>query len=251
MELNSLKNKLNNLSDNTKKTQLESKLAGIENQIKNLSQLNTTLQKLAQEIKQIQQELGKEPDKPNPPIDPNQLQFTVYYFVGLGRNHMWIERDSDKSILIDKENSIFPNSELTKKRSYYTIAFLAQDAEKYDNQDHVYYFSKDNNKFTLKPEPAERPGTKTEVKFRLNGEAVNEKGEFTDYAFSNLPKDKVKVFYISKNHPRIKELLSEGKLQTGKHFIIRYGKVDKEYAKDFAYDFNEFNQDLEILETQN
>ncbi|CAI2162891.1 17014_t:CDS:2 [Funneliformis geosporum] len=223
-ELNSLKSKLNNLSDTTQKTQLENKLSNLESQINNLSQPNTTLKKLEQEVKQIQQELGKKPDKPNSPTDPNQLQFTVFYYVALGQNHI----------------------ELTKKNHNYNITFLSQDAEKYHNQDQVYYFSENNHKFTLKPEPVESPGIKTEVRVRLNGEAVNEQGEFTDYAFINLPENEIKVFYISKNHPRIKELLSEGKLKTGKHFIIRYGKVDRKYGKGIMHDFNESNQELEI-----
>ncbi|CAG8679531.1 2829_t:CDS:2, partial [Ambispora leptoticha] len=167
------------------------------------------------------------PHKPNSPTNPNELQFTVYYHSKLGRNHI----------------------ELTKKGHNYTITFLAQDAEKYQNQDHIYYFSKNNNKFTLKPYQKEPEKTgKTEIKVRYCGKAINEKGEFSDYAFTNLPKDGIKVLYISKNHPRIKELLQAGKLQPGKHFIIRYGKVDREFMKGFAYDFNEFNQELEIME---
>jgi hypothetical protein len=73
------------------------------------------------------------PYKPSPPLNPNKLQFTVFYHSGLGRNHMWIDRKSDKIILIDKKNLIFPNDELTKKNHNYTVAFLAQNAENYHN----------------------------------------------------------------------------------------------------------------------
>jgi len=66
------------------------------------------------------------------------------YYTGKGRVEV---------ILIDKENSIFLNKELTKQGNNYTITFSPQDAEKYENQSHVYYFSKNNNKFSLVPVP--------------------------------------------------------------------------------------------------
>ncbi|CAI2184455.1 11588_t:CDS:2 [Funneliformis geosporum] len=192
-ELNSLKSKLNNLSDTTQKTQLENKLSNLENQINNLSQPNTTLKKLEQDIKQIQQELGKKPDKPNPPTDPNQLQFTVYYFVSLGQNHI----------------------ELTKKGSCYTITFSSQDAEKYHNQDHVFYFSKNNHKFSLVPVSTSPP---------------------------NNPNNK------KENHSQIKELVSQGKLEKNKLFTIRYEKEDEKSRGGLVITFNESNQELEITE---
>jgi hypothetical protein len=37
-------------------------------------------------------------------------------------------------------------------------------------------------------------------------------------------------------------------LKRGKEFIIRYGKVDEEIGEKLYYVFNEFNQDLEIIE---
>jgi len=73
------------------------------------------------------------------------------------------------------------------------------------------------------------------------------------YAFNNVFSDISRgdwnMFYISKNHPRIKELLREGKLQEGKkkQFIIRYEKVDKRKEGGESI-FNEFNQELEIFE---
>jgi hypothetical protein len=53
---------------------------------------------------------------------------------------------------------------------------------------------------------------------------------------------------INKNHPEIKRLISEGKLQKDKNFIIRYGKVDKISEVGLVYIFNENNQGLEIVE---
>jgi hypothetical protein len=64
--------------------------------------------------------------------------------------------------------------------------------------------------------------------------------------FLNSPEEvNMKVFYINKNHPRIKELLSEAKLQKDKLFIIRYGKKLNDKARHF---FEENDQDLEISE---
>jgi len=146
---------------------------------------------------------------------------------------------------------IFPNHELTKKGHHYTLTFLPQDAEKFHNQDHVYYFSKHNNKFTLRPYQQEQPKPQNEVKLRCAGEAMDKNGELNYYAFNSYtktyPYKDLKIFFISKKHPQIKRLLKEGKLQRDKIFTIRYGKVDK-IESNFAYTFNEFNQELEIAE---
>jgi len=151
-------------------------------------------------------------------------------------------------LLIDKENSIFPNNKLTKKGHNYTITFLAQDAEKFHSQNHVYYFSKNNNKFTLKPHNPE-PSDKNELKVIFGEEGYSpEDGELC-FMFSFLePKstEEVKYFCVSKSHPQVKELLKAGKLQLDKKFTIRYKKVDSHRGK--IYYFNEFNQDLEIIE---
>lgn len=164
---------------------------------------------------------------------------------------MWNEVDGDRCILIDKENSIFPNDELTQKGGCnYIINFLPQDAEKYHNQIHVYYFSKNNSKFTLKP--YQKEPTQEEIKLRCVGESLDEKGEFSDYAFNNFfeagQRKDLKLFFISKNHPQIKKLSNKGKLQRDKFFIVRYGKVDEISQENLAYIFNEDNQELEITE---
>ena len=91
-----------------------------------------TIQELQREIKEIREKIknnepGDSPLPYTPPTDENQLQFTVYYFAELGQNHMWNDCDTEegKVILIDKENSIFPNDELTKKaRNYITLLEL-------------------------------------------------------------------------------------------------------------------------------
>jgi len=112
----------------------------------------------------------------------------------------------------------------------------------------VYYFSKNNNKFTLKPHNPE-PSDKNELKVIFGEEGYSpEDGELC-FIFSFLePKstEEVKHFCVSKSHPQVKELLKAGKLQLDKKFTIRYKKVDSHRGK--IYYFNEFNQDLEIIE---
>ena len=238
-----------NQSNHKQKNQLESKLSNIENKIKTLtSRDKSTIQELEKEIKEIKEKIKSDKPKDNPPpTDENQLQFTVYYYVKLGQNHMWIDHNSDKIILIDKENSIFPNNELTQKNHNYTITFSAKDAEKYHNQDHVFYFSKNNNKFTLKPHNPE-PSDKNELKVSFGGEGYSPDGGLY-FMFSFLePKstEEVKYFCVSKSHPQVKELLKAGKLQLGKKFTICYKKVDSHRGK--IYYFDGFNQDLEIIE---
>jgi hypothetical protein len=252
-ELNSVKSELNQSNIN-QKNQLESKLSSIENKVKILAnQDKSTFQELEKEIKNIKEKIRN--DKPGnnspPPTDKNQLQFTVYYFSKVEQNHMWVATDTDnhKVVLVDKENPIFPNQELTQKGHEYTITFLPEDAEKFHNQSHVYYFSKNSNKFTFKlhnPEPV--PGNKKEeilnYKYSLIGENVGY------YVFDNsfMPSRNRKIFYISQNHPQIEKLLSQGKLQENKQFVIRYGKIDKESSSKSVLTFNENNQELEIVE---
>ncbi|CAJ0912834.1 11076_t:CDS:2 [Entrophospora sp. SA101] len=216
-ELNSVKNELNQ-SNTSQKNQLENKLSSIENKMKILTnQGKSTIQQLEREIKEIKDKIKNDKPGDNPPADKNQLQFAVFYHIDLGLNHMY---HTDK---------------LVKKGSRYIVNFLAEDAGKYENQSHVYYFSKNNDKFSLKPEQKKPEKSKTEAKVWFSGNAVNEKGEYTDYAFMNLKKSEpteVQLFYVNENRPQIKQLASQGKLQQKEQFTIRYGKFDKEHAGD-------------------
>lgn len=84
------------------------------------------------------------------------------------------------------------------------------------------------------------------------------KGKFTyftllrnNHIFENISSGQKQInIEISENHPRIKQLLNEGKLQDGKEFIISYGKVDKKIQGD-RFVFDENNQELEIREIEN
>ncbi|CAJ0845139.1 8024_t:CDS:2 [Entrophospora sp. SA101] len=183
------------------------------------------------------------PHKPSSPTDPNQLQFKITYHVVLGQNHMYYTSGGDvKVILIDKENPIFLNKELTKRGNHYTITFFAKDAGKYESQFYDYYFDKNNNNFTLKPYQKQE----TEIKVRFVGKTPSHY-TFNNSFFKGVPKD-LKLFYISQNHPQIKQLLNQGKLQEDKHFIIRFGIVDEIVLEDLMYFFNKFNRELEIAE---
>nr|CAG8442527.1 7940_t:CDS:2 [Entrophospora candida] len=110
-----------------------------------------------------------------------------------------------------------------------------EDAEKFHNQDHVFYFSKNNDKFTLKPygpdHPEPVPSDRKEGKFDYVT-LLKEKNIGYCHVFRNIngdvdPQD-WRVIYVSEKHPEIKRLLREGKLQENKQFTIRYGKADKE-----------------------
>ena len=79
------------------------------------------------------------------------------------------------------------------------------------------------------PEPS--PGSKNEGKFDYT--TFFKKDNVSWYAFDDIlqkgreERQDWKIIHINENHPRIKELLKEGKLQGRKEFTIRYGKVDK------------------------
>ncbi|CAI2161867.1 5533_t:CDS:2 [Funneliformis geosporum] len=76
-----------------------------------------------------------------------------------------------------------------------------------------------------KPDENPPPGDKKEVKVGFFGKSLNNNGEFDTYKF--MDEERKNIFYISKNHSRIKELLNQNKLQKDKEFTLRYGKIDK------------------------
>ncbi|CAG8453623.1 1145_t:CDS:2 [Racocetra fulgida] len=106
-------------------------------------------------------------------------------------------------------------------------------------------------------DPKPVPGDKKVEKVAYIGMAYDETGKISKYAtfstpFLDVPGEppSIRVFRVDKNHPRIKELLSEGKgkLKEGKKFTIRYGKVDKKSEKGIFNVLNENNSELEIKE---
>jgi hypothetical protein len=95
-----------------------------------------------------------------------------------------------------------------------------------------------------KPNENPKPSNKKEGKFIFYGDSLEKSG----YGKFGGELDNFFLFYISKNHPRIKELLSKGKLQENKQFLIRYGKADEISEKGSVYTFKKNNQELEIVE---
>ncbi|CAG8846524.1 3096_t:CDS:1, partial [Racocetra persica] len=105
-------------------------------------------------------------------------------------------------------------------------------------------------------DPKPVPDDKKVEKVAYVGMTYNETGKEKYVTFSNftllldIPREppSIKVFRIDKNHPRIKELSSEGKLKEGKKFTTLYGKVDKKSEKGIFNVLNENNSELEIKE---
>jgi hypothetical protein len=105
---------------------------------------------------------------------------------------------------------------------------------------------KENDKLDESP----KSENKKEEKFVYRYPLVEE-SNVNYYIFngiSNAPNGDRKIFYISQNHPRIKKLLSQGKLKEDKEFIIRYGKVDKRPGGKSVFIFKDDNKELEIKE---
>jgi len=199
------------------------------------------------------------PPDPFFPTEPDKLRFATSYFGELGKSYMYTIHNSDKVILIDKNNLVFSSKlikKLTNKNNHYIFSFSPEQAEKYHNQDHVYYFSESNDNFSvmIKILGPVNPKKRSERKFAFLGYSSEENGVSNYLVFDNwtyfldVPtEESPKVLFISKNHSQIKELLQKGKIQSGKHFIIRYGTPNMT-NKQGKKVFEEFNQELEILE---
>ncbi|CAI2188333.1 4287_t:CDS:2 [Funneliformis geosporum] len=106
--------------------------------------------------------------------------------------------------------------------------------------------NQDNPDRNDNPDENPEPTDKKEDKFVFYGDSLEKSG----YSKFEGEGDNFYLFYISKNHPRIKALLSEGKLQKDKQFTIRYGKADSAESSGLILTFNENNQDLEIIEVK-
>jgi len=91
------------------------------------------------------------------------------------------------------------------------------------------------------------PSDKKEKKFIFYGDCKEKSG----YSKFGGKEENFLLFYVSKNHPQIKKLADQGKLQNDKQFTIRYGKVDNKSDKGSTFTFNEDNQELEIIEVGN
>jgi hypothetical protein len=147
-------------------------------------------------------------------------------------------------VYISKDHSFLKGKKLdhTDNTPPFSIQFNKKNASRQEG-DKTWYFDKDNTNFELNPF-GDWPDEQTVIELTyftlLNGY----------HTFENLfSGQRQKVIKISENHPRIKKLLSEGKLQDGKRFIIRYGEADKiSGKKGDILTFNEFNQELEIIE---
>ena len=122
----------------------------------------------------------------------------------------------------------------------FAIRFNKKNASKQEG-DKTFYFDENNTNFEINPfwnwpddpngpEEPEPSNNKKQEKVLFLGS-----NEPSGYVFTNRLRngrrggESNKNFYVSKNHPRIKELLKKGELQEeeGKEFIIRYGKIDK------------------------
>ncbi|CAJ0824658.1 6738_t:CDS:10 [Entrophospora sp. SA101] len=104
------------------------------------------------------------------------------------------------------------------------------------------------------PDEGPEPTNKNKAKAKFVGKSLKDQdsGNFDNYKFlKEGTRGAENIFYISKNHPRIKELLSQNKLQKDKKFTVRYGKVDKKSDSGLLFTFNENNQELEIIEVGN
>ncbi|CAG8574443.1 3702_t:CDS:2, partial [Ambispora leptoticha] len=149
--------------------------------------------------------------------------------------------------------SVAQKSQLEKKQSNLEIQIKNLSSQEKQNKSTIEKLEKEVEKLKKrfendkKPDKVPEPDNKKEeivnYKYPLIGEKVGY------YVFDNISSNRDrKLFYINQNHPQIKKLLSQEKLQENKQFAIRYGKIDKESSGKVVLTFNEDNQELEIIE---
>lgn len=114
----------------------------------------------------------------------------------------------------------------------------------------VIYFVWLKNRSIESKEQVDLKSNKKEVKFIYK--TFFEKDDNGYYVFDGVnpkkPRKDWRLFHINQNHPQIKELLKENKLQKDKKFTIRYGKVDEKTDDGLIYTFNENNTELKIID---
>lgn len=147
-------------------------------------------------------------------------------------------------VYVAKDHSFIKGKRLDDSESTppFSIRFKKNNSSKQEGGKN-FYFDKDNTNFELGafddwPDETEKNERKLEY--------VKE-NSLGNHVFSDSPDDAQIFFIVDKNHPRIKQMLSEGKLKAGKEFIIRYGKVDKNFTS-ISFFFNKNNEELEIIE---
>ena len=176
--------------------------------------------------------------KSNFPTDSQEFQ-ELKTELNLVKSKLKQSNSNQKSQLENRLSSIENKIKILANQDKPTIQELEKEIKEIKEKS-------ENDKSRDDPEPI--PSDKKEEKVFLHAnEEIKGFCLFSNWLTTN--KEDIKVFLISKNHPRIKELLGQGKLQKDKKFTIRYGKVDKTSDSEITYTFNEDNQDLEIMET--
>lgn len=140
---------------------------------------------------------------------------------------------------------------------HFNIIFHPHDASRQERN--LFHFEADNVNFQLEPlgywsdkDTKSLPkNTAQELKTEKKTRFVNTNfdGDFifddflpgTQYSERNL-------FIISKDHPKIKELLNKDKLVSDKKFLLRYKFADVFEEASMTFTFNQNNQELEIVE---
>jgi TolA-binding protein len=147
--------------------------------------------------------------------------------------------DTNKKVQLESKVSFLEKyvSELDEQKSYdeLTVKSLEKEIEKLRKK------LEDE-----KPDEDPGPGRNKEGKFFFCGTGTDSNSN-ENYMFDEYEEGRDRMISVDKNHPLIKQLLGEGKLKLGEKFIIRYGKVDKDFTK-ISFFFNKGNEELEIIE---
>ena len=166
-------------------------------------------------------------------------------------------REDRKWFYISKKNSAVKGKKFAHKITpNLKLIFKEKDAsQKLDNN--RWLFDENNNEFTLTPlgnwpddpdyqNQIEEEITKTTVKVQFVSQSFVDDFIFDNMTEGGIESTQLQTYRVSKDHPAIKNLLQNKKLQSGKIFNISYETVDG--LENGIIVFNEFNTELEIAE---
>ena len=246
-QLNRIEEELNKPENFTEGVKFARRLILLKNELGGFFQLNSQQQEefihgLEDFIKKVEEELKNKNEPVSSIFKLNILGSKIGYW-------LFENKEQGFEVYIAKDHSFLKGKKLENSEDTppFNIKFKKKNASRRE-RDKTFYFEKDDTNFELKPLGNWFNESKKELKITYIGEKVESPFHFGgyNYVFSYSSEGKEKYIHIYEKHPRIEELLNEGKLKKDNKFTIHYLREDCKTEK--ALFFKGDNENLEIVE---